>query len=136
MHRVSGSFRVPVVGVRIALAPAGVRLLAGLGLIAGAGTIASIARAQIEAPRASFETPIVLALGILTVLMTVLPLLDGSYRPLLVGVPALGLGLVAAASTGLGAAWPAPQLAWVAVVVSGATMVYHLLGRGLSEQSE
>lgn len=136
MHRVTGSFELPIVGVRITLAPAGVRVLAVLALVVGAGTIASIAQAPLTASRAALETPIVLAMGILTVLVTVLPLLDGGYRPLLVGLPALALGLVAAASAGLEAAWPATLLAWSAVVVGGATMVYHLLGRGLSEPPE
>lgn len=136
MHRVTGSFRLPIVGVRVALAPHGVRVLAALALVAGAGTIAGIAQAPLQASRTSFETPIVLALGALTVLTAVLPLIEGRFRPLLVGVPAIALGLVAAASTGLDAAWPASLLAWIVVIVGGVTAVYHLLGRGLSESEE
>lgn len=130
----TGSFVVPLVGVRVVLTPAGVRLLAILTLVGGAGTIASIAQAPLQESRATVETAIVLALGALTVLATVLPLVDGRFRPLLVGVPALGLGLVAAASIGLDAMWPASLLAWVLVVIGLATMVYHLLGRGLPER--
>lgn len=132
MHRVTGSFELPVVPVRVALAPAGVRLLAALALVAGAGTIAAIAGSSAPPDRAAFETPIVLSLGALTLLAVLLPLIDGGFRPLLVGVPVLALSLVAAASTGLGAAWPAALLAWMLVVVGGCTIVYHLLGRGLS----
>lgn len=130
----TGSFVVPLVGVRVVLAPAGVRLLAILTLVAGAGTVAGITQSPLQESRATIETAIVLALGALTVLATVLPLVDGRFRPLLVGAPALGLGLVAAASIGLDAVWPAPPLAWVLVVLGAATMVYHLLGRGLLER--
>ncbi|WP_347754498.1 hypothetical protein [Agrococcus sp. ProA11] len=129
----TGSFDTPLVRVRVALAPAGVRLLAVLTLIVGAATIASIAASPPQASRATMTTVLVLALSALTVLVVVLPLLDGRFRPLLVGAPALGLGLVAAASIGLGAAWPAAPLAWVVVVIGAATMIYHLLGRGLRE---
>ncbi|MCH1884195.1 hypothetical protein [Agrococcus sp. ARC_14] len=132
----SGSFRLPVVGVSVALAPAGVRLLAAMTLLAGAGTIAGIAQGPVLAAREPFVTPIVLALGVLTVLATVLPLLDGGYRPLLVGIPVLALSLVAAVSLALGAAWPTPLLASLLIVLGGCTIVYHLLGRGLSDQGE
>lgn len=134
MHRMTGSFRLPLVRVRVVLAPAGVRLLGALTLLAGAGTIASIAQAPLPPASAALETPIVLALGVLTVLAAVVPLLDGEYRPLMVGIPVLALSLIAAASTGLGAAWPAVPVAWLLVVLGGCTVVYHLLGRGLSDR--
>lgn len=136
MHRLTGSFGIPIVGVRVALAPTGVRLLALVTLIAGAGAVVSLSVSPALESRSLIATAVVLALGVLTVLTTVLPLLDGVFRPLLVGGPALGLGLVAAVSIGLDAAWPAPLLAWLLVVVGAVTMVYHLLGRGLLEREE
>lgn len=136
MHRLTGSFELPVVRVRVRLRPAGVRLLALMTLLAGAGAIVAIAQTSLQVSRASFETPAVLALGALTVLSTVLPLLDGGYRPLVVGIPAFALSLVAAASTGLGVTWPAQLIVWLLVVLGGCTIIYHLLGSGLSDHEE
>lgn len=133
MHRMRGAFEIPLVRVRVALAPGGVRILAILVLLVGAGAIASIAQSPAQPSRASIETALVLALGGLTVLATVPALIDGGFRPLLVGVPSLALGLVAAASIGLDKAWPASLLAWLLVIGGVTTMVYHLLGHGLRE---
>lgn len=136
MHRVTSSFRLPLVGVRVPLSAGGVRLIAALTVLAGGSAIAAIALVPVPAGRVHFETPIILALGALTVLAAALPLLDGAFRPLLVGIPSVALALVAAAATGLAAEWPAPPLAWLLVIVCGCAAVYHLLGRGAAEREE
>lgn len=130
-----GSFRLPLVDVRIALAPTGVRLLAALTLVAGAATVGAVALSTLPVARAPLETPMVVALSALTVLSTVLPLIDGMPRPLAVGIPSFALALAAAVAAGSGAEWPAPLLSVVLVVLCGCTIVYHLLGRASGERA-
>jgi hypothetical protein len=126
----TGSFRLPLLGVRVPLAAAGVRILAGLSLLAAAALIAVLVGADLPAGRARLASPIALALSVLALIAAVPSLIDGRLRFPLAGVASLCLGLTSAVATGLGASPIVSALGWLLVVVAAVTGIYHLLGAG------
>lgn len=124
----SGSFRLPLLGVRVPLAAAGVRILAGTSLLAAAALVAILVAADLPAGREQLASPIALALSVLALIAAVPSLSDGRLRFPVAGVASLCLGLVAAVATGLGASPLVAAVGWLVVVVGAVTGIYHLLG--------
>lgn len=128
----TGAFRLPLLGIRVPLAPAGVRILAAISLLATAGLVASLVAGAPPAGREQLVAPVALALSALALIATVPSLLDGELRFPIAGIASLCLGLTAAAATGLGASPLAAAAGWLVVVVGAATGIYHLLGADAS----
>jgi len=126
--RVGRAFVLPLLGMRVPLGAAGVRILAALELLAAAGLVAAIVGSEVPAGRAALETAFVLASSLLALVATVPALLDGRLRFALAGIASLALGLVAAATVGLGGSPLAVSLAWLTVVIGLVAGLYHLLG--------
>ena len=124
----TGSFRLPLLGVRVPLAAAGVRILAGMSLLATATLVAMLVVTELPAGREQLASPIALALSVLALVATVPSLIDGRLRFPVAGIASLCLGLTAAVATGLGASPLVVAVGWLVVVVGAATGVYHLLG--------
>lgn len=122
------SFRLPLLDVRVPLSAVGVRMLAALLLLAAAGHIAALVASPVPASREHLVSPIALALSLVVLVAAVPALLDGRLRFAIAGIGSLGLGLLAAVATGLGAPPLVSALGWLVVVVAAATGVYHLLG--------
>lgn len=130
MRGVGDAVRVPLLGWRVTLDAAGVRILATIVLLASAGLVAALAASALPQGREPYGAPVMLALSLLAIVATVPALLDGRLRFAIAGVASLLLGIVAAFAAGLGASPLATGLAWLVVVCTGVTAVYHLLGAG------
>jgi len=124
----SGSFRLPLLGVRVPLAAGGVRMLAAGSLLATGGLIATLVGGEVPAGREQLVAPVALALSVLVLIAAVPALVDGRLRFPIAGVASLCLGLTAAVATGLGASPLASATGWLVVIVGAATGIYHLLG--------
>lgn len=124
----TGSFRLPLLGIPVPLSAAGVRVLAAVLLLTASGHIAALVAAPLPAGREHLASPIALALALVALIATVPSLLDGRLRFPIAGVGSLCLGLLAAVAIGLGAPPLVSGLGWLVVVVSAVTGVYHLLG--------
>ncbi len=128
MRRLTPSFRLPLLGIRVPLSAAGVRVLGAVLLLTAAGQIAALVAAPLPAAREQLAPPIALALSLVALVATVPSLLDGRLRFPVAGVGSLCLGLLAAGATGIGAPPLVAAAGWLVVVVAGATGIYHLLG--------
>lgn len=128
MRRLTRSFRLPLLGIRVPLSAAGVRLLAAVLLLLAAGQIAAIVAAPLPAAREQLASPIAFAISLAALVATVPSLLDGRLRFPVAGVASLCLGLLAAVAVGLGAPPLVAALGWLVVVAAATTGIYHLLG--------
>jgi hypothetical protein len=124
----TGSFRLPLLGIRVPLAASGVRILAGVSLLATATLVAMLVVAVVPAGREQLTSPIALALSALVLVATIPSLIDGRLRFPVAGIASLCLGLTAALATGLGASPLVVAVGWLVVIVGAAGGIYHLLG--------